>query len=489
VTLILVTQFNSLYQTVLVMSAIVFSTAGVLLGLLINGQSFGIVMVGMGVIALAGIVVNNNIVLIDAYNVMRSEGLSAFDAALGTGCLRLRPVLLTAITTILGLMPMVLGVNVNLLEPGLGIGAPSTQWWTQLSSAITGGLAFATVLTLLLTPCMLVLGARVAEVAPTFTTGAVIRPSMRQSRMGRPTMGARPVCVVRYLAAATLLLLVTAVLLVPEARGQDVTALRARFSLLQEQFANSPFQRPLLLESIQTDGTLKGDVHAIIAHPYGAVRSALLGADHWCDILMLHLNVKGCQARDMGSDTAVSVFIGRKVAQPLADAYQVDFNYRVAAGDPDYLQVLLDADTGPLGTKNYRIALEAIPLDAGRSFVYMTYSYSYGLAARLAMKVYLGTTGRGKVGFSIVGHRSDGAPIYIDGERGVVERNTMRYYLAIEAYLGAQALSPAERDEQRLRDWFDAVERYPRQLHELERDEYVRMKQGELARQRRMSPR
>ncbi|HRQ48217.1 MAG TPA: efflux RND transporter permease subunit [Rhodocyclaceae bacterium] len=163
VTLILVTQFNSLYQTALVMSAIVFSTAGVLLGLLINGQSFGIVMVGMGIIALAGIVVNNNIVLIDAYNVMRSEGMSAFDAALETGCLRLRPVLLTAITTILGLMPMVLGVNVNLLEPSLGIGAPSTQWWTQLSSAIAGGLAFATVLTLLLTPCMLVLGARVGE--------------------------------------------------------------------------------------------------------------------------------------------------------------------------------------------------------------------------------------------------------------------------------------------------------------------------------------
>ena len=166
VTLILVTQFNSLYQMALVMSAIVFSTAGVLLGLLINGQSFGIVMVGMGVIALAGIVVNNNIVLIDTYNAMRGEGMAAFDAALETGCVRLRPVLLTAITTILGLMPMVLGVNVNLLEPSLGIGAPSTQWWTQLSSAIAGGLAFATVLTLLLTPCMLVLGARVAGMRP-----------------------------------------------------------------------------------------------------------------------------------------------------------------------------------------------------------------------------------------------------------------------------------------------------------------------------------
>ncbi|RUO33711.1 efflux RND transporter permease subunit [Aliidiomarina soli] len=162
-TLILVLQFNSLYQTFIVLSAILLSTAGILGGLLLNGQSFGIVMVGMGIIALAGIVVNNNIVLIDTYNEFRGQGKSAVEAAIETGTLRLRPVLLTAITTILGLMPMVLGVNVNLLEPSLGIDAPSTQWWTQLSSAIAGGLAFATVLTLLLTPVLLVLGARFKE--------------------------------------------------------------------------------------------------------------------------------------------------------------------------------------------------------------------------------------------------------------------------------------------------------------------------------------
>lgn len=158
--LILVTQFNSLYQAGLVLSAIVLSTAGVLLGLLVNGQPFGIVMVGMGIIALAGIVVNNNIVLIDTYNQLRGEGLSPVEAALEAGGLRLRPVLLTAITTVLGLAPMVLGVNVNLFAPSLGLGAPSTQWWTQLSSAIAGGLTFATALTLLLTPCLLVLGGR-----------------------------------------------------------------------------------------------------------------------------------------------------------------------------------------------------------------------------------------------------------------------------------------------------------------------------------------
>ncbi len=157
--LILVTQFNSFYQSALVLSAIVFSTAGVLIGLLVTAQPFGIVMVGLGIIALAGIVVNNNIVLIDTYNFYLREGYTPFDAALATGELRLRPVLLTAGTTILGLIPMVMAMNIDFINREVAFGAPSTQWWRQLSSAIAGGLGFATVLTLLLTPCLLVLGA------------------------------------------------------------------------------------------------------------------------------------------------------------------------------------------------------------------------------------------------------------------------------------------------------------------------------------------
>jgi len=161
--LILVIQFNSFYQSFLVLSAIIFSTAGVLLGLLVTAQPFGIVMVGLGIIALAGIVVNNNIVLIDTYNAYIKDGYSAYDAALATGEIRLRPVLLTAGTTILGLIPMVMAMNIDFINREVAFGAPSTQWWTQLSSAIAGGLAFATVLTLLLTPCLLVLGANVSS--------------------------------------------------------------------------------------------------------------------------------------------------------------------------------------------------------------------------------------------------------------------------------------------------------------------------------------
>ena len=161
--IILVTQFNSIYQAGLILTAVVFSTGGVLLGHLIMDKPFGIIMSSVGVITLAGIVVNNNIVFIDTYNVLRSRGFDAFDAILRTCAIRLRPVLLTTVTTIVGLMPMVLGANINLIDREISIGAPSSQWWTQLASSVAGGLAFATILTLLLTPSLLMIQANVSS--------------------------------------------------------------------------------------------------------------------------------------------------------------------------------------------------------------------------------------------------------------------------------------------------------------------------------------
>ena len=160
--IILVTQFNSFYSAFLILSAVVMSTIGVMIGLLVIDQPFGIVMSGIGVIALAGIVVNNNIVLIDTFDRIKKTSPTAMEAIMRTGAQRLRPVLLTTITTILGLMPMVLGVNVDFITREVLVGAPSTQWWRQLSTAIAFGLAFATVLTLIVTPSALMLRANLA---------------------------------------------------------------------------------------------------------------------------------------------------------------------------------------------------------------------------------------------------------------------------------------------------------------------------------------
>jgi multidrug efflux pump len=159
---ILVTQFNSFYSTFLILSAVIMSTVGVMLGLLAIGQPFSIVMSGIGIIALAGIVVNNNIVLIDCYDRIRSIVPDAKKAILITGAQRMRPVLLTAVTTILGVLPMVLQINIDFIERAVNIGAPSTQWWRQISTAIAFGLAFATVLTLIVTPSALMVRANLA---------------------------------------------------------------------------------------------------------------------------------------------------------------------------------------------------------------------------------------------------------------------------------------------------------------------------------------
>jgi multidrug efflux pump len=152
---ILLAQFNRLTSVGLVLSAVVLSTIGVLLGLMVMGQPFGVVMTGIGVIANAGVIVNNNIVLIDTYDRLRREGWEAYDAIVETCRERARPVVLTAVTAVLGVLPIAFGVNIEFLTREISVGAPATQWWISLSTAIVFGLGFATVLTLFVTPAAL----------------------------------------------------------------------------------------------------------------------------------------------------------------------------------------------------------------------------------------------------------------------------------------------------------------------------------------------
>jgi multidrug efflux pump len=152
---ILLAQFNKLTSVGLVLTAVVLSTFGAMLGLLVMGQPFGVVMAGIGVIANAGVIVNNNIVLIDTYDRLRREGMAAADAITETCRERARPVVLTAVTAILGVLPIAFGVNIEFLSREITVGAPATQWWINLSTVIVFGLGFATVLTLIVTPAAL----------------------------------------------------------------------------------------------------------------------------------------------------------------------------------------------------------------------------------------------------------------------------------------------------------------------------------------------
>ncbi|MEO7115370.1 MAG: hypothetical protein ABIZ18_05895 [Caldimonas sp.] len=263
--------------------------------------------------------------------------------------------------------------------------------------------------------------------------------------------------------------------------AQDAATLKARHAALQDRFATNQFGRPLVLESKESADDLKGDVYAVVDHPFATVQQALQTSEHWCDILILHLNVKRCKAGS-GTPKRLTLSVGRKFDQPIEDAYALEFAFRVVSSTPDYLQVQLSADDGPLSTKNYRIQVEAAPVGANRTVIHMSYAYGYGFTARMAMKTYLATIGSQKVGFTIV-DRKDGKPVYQGGVLGLLERNTMRYYLAIDAYLSAYNLPAAEQAEKRIREWYASTERYAEQLHEMEQAEYLEMKRNEIKRQ------
>lgn len=249
--------------------------------------------------------------------------------------------------------------------------------------------------------------------------------------------------------------------------------LRATHAALAPKLARNAFGRPVHIDSRELDNGLQGEVYAVVNHPFEQVRDSLQSAASWCEVMLLPFNTKGCAADADG----LHVYVGRKKDTPIGSAFRVDFHYAVKSRSEDYLNVALDAPSGPLGTRDYRIALEAAPLDNGRAFIHLSYSYGFGAMSRLAMSTYLSTAGAEKVGFS-----TDGEGSLVQGVRGVIERNTMRYFLAIDAFLDSLATPPEQRVEKRLREWFAAAERYPRQLHEMELDEYLSMKRREYSR-------
>jgi len=268
-----------------------------------------------------------------------------------------------------------------------------------------------------------------------------------------------------------------------EVEAHSAALLSVRYQALRDRLSDNAFRRPLYLESDYSSSTVSGDILALVDYPFPMVAAALTVPAQWCEILILHLNTKYCRASTSRSGSVLHVGLGRKHFQPLDKAYRLDFAYRVDAHTPSYLKVRLAAATGPLGTRDYRIVFEAIPVEGARTFIHLNYAHTYGLAARLALQTYLATIGSGKVGFTVVDTASDGQPLHVKGLRGVVERNSVRYYLAIEAFLDALREAPPAQIEKRFRNWFDAVERYPVQLHELERNDYLEMKRREYLRQ------
>jgi hypothetical protein len=260
-------------------------------------------------------------------------------------------------------------------------------------------------------------------------------------------------------------------------------SLRAKHDELREQLRDNPYHRAIHIDSAEAGDTLKGDVYAVLDYPYETLTASLKNPAEWCAILILPFNTKYCHPVNGPQGTDLVLRIGRKADQPVNDAYRLDFNLRPVVTGSDYFESRLTSAQGPIGTRDYRIILSAIPLDARRTFMHLSYAYAYGGMGRFAMQAYLSTAGANKVGFSVAGKDGNGEPIYIGGVRGAIERNVMRYYLAVDAHLASLTVPPEEQLDKRIQTWFDSSERYARQLHEMDRAQYVAMKKDEYERQ------
>lgn len=234
----------------------------------------------------------------------------------------------------------------------------------------------------------------------------------------------------------------------------------------------------LRISSSEAEGELKGAVEATTPHAFEAVAAALGSPQAWCGILMLHLNNKSCELRQDADGPRIALTIARKHDQSAEQAHVLELRWRSAQATAQRLVVRLDAKSGPLGSSDYAVVLTATPLSATHTRLGFSYACRFGATARLLLQTYLATLGRDKVGFTVL-QEGDGSRL-VGGLRGIVERTAMRYYLAIDAWLQTLPLPPQQRAVARLERWFDATERHPRQLHEVDRATYLQAKRREL---------
>ena len=264
------------------------------------------------------------------------------------------------------------------------------------------------------------------------------------------------------------------------AQPLGATALQQKRVAISAQLAQNQFKRPILLDSTESNNSVTGNVYAVIDSRFTTVSDVFKDPSRWCDVFILHLNTKGCTASSLPGGSTMVLHVGKKSFQQLKDATRLEFSYRHTEATAGYSAAELQAEQGPLGTKNYKIEIEAVPLAEGKTFLHLQYGYTYGTAAKFAMHGYMATVAKGKVGFTPL---NESGNELVGGVRGSVERNTMRYYLAIEAYLSSLSLPEAQQEQTRLSKWFDSTEQYSRQLHEVSRSEYLAMKVQELERQ------
>jgi hypothetical protein len=251
------------------------------------------------------------------------------------------------------------------------------------------------------------------------------------------------------------------------------------YRTIKDKLENNVYGIPIYIKSKNENKTMLGEVYGRLPYSFRELRLALATPANWCDIVPQHLNIKACTYQSVNDHCRVTFYTGRKFYETPEDVYQLAYRFKLVTNENKYFHTRFIADKGPLGTKAYLIELEAIPLTDKSSFIHFSYSYQYNFLTELGMDTYLATLGSDKVGFSVTGVDKDGKPIYIDGVRGIIERNSVRYYLAIQSYLQTQSIPARLRFTARISKWFELTEKYHRQLYEMDKKDYLEYKQKE----------
>ena len=259
-------------------------------------------------------------------------------------------------------------------------------------------------------------------------------------------------------------------------------ALLAEHAVVLASLADSPFGAPLLLRSVETDTPLhSGEVLAVVPRPLDSVAAVLRTAGGVCGMLLLQLNVRACQPTDGPDGLRLQLTAGPLRAALPGLTTTVALQLQPQVDTPRHFSTWLTAPAGPLGSSDLRVQLEAVALTPGSTYLHIGYQQTSGLAARLATQVYLATAGRDKVGFSRDSATAEGPPRLVGGERGALERQVMRHYLALVVSTGPASTMPPTQADARLRAWFALTERHATQLHEIDLAGYLADKAGVAA--------
>ena len=240
---------------------------------------------------------------------------------------------------------------------------------------------------------------------------------------------------------------------------------------------------PLYARSISNEGEVATAVAIIVEGVDIEEASVVLqGPGAWCEVMFLHLNIKSCIHGENEDGQWIRLYMGRKFYQDPRNVEQIEMAFSSGATDDGVRWITLMAEEGPFNTSDYRFVLSAIPAENG-TYVQLGSSQKAGRAASWAIKLYYATLARGKIGFSVVGTDRNGNPEYSKGDEAMLERNVVRYLIAITAYMQTYEIPGVEGMRKRAELWFDATEEYAAQLREVDREDYLRAKEREYQHQ------